>query len=257
MSKRRSRQTAFSRVYLAGKIEKNDWRHDLFPDLRVSQLSTGVRAEVTSEGLIYMGPFFSSCGHGCAHGPSQHGSGVDGVGCFEGQADTELVRGKVARTCLRSIESSTFIYCWIEDLTAYGSLFELGYARAKAKQIFVAVKKSEKGQELSSELWFALTQAHKWVEAESPEDGWTRFREWMKRRRKVADQRKQFKPMTKPQERYLLDLLERCEGLELIDRDRLSTIDVAGAGAMIDCFVAGGDPANDFPDFFQWNTHEV
>ena len=58
------------RVYLAGKISKNDWRHQLIAGLRNHSWEDG---PLTQSGFTYVGPFFISCDHGGFHGPNTHG----------------------------------------------------------------------------------------------------------------------------------------------------------------------------------------
>jgi hypothetical protein len=258
MKQKISRRDVFARVYLAGKIQKNDWRHSIFPELRTAELLNGVgRVEALGDGLTYAGPYFVSCGHGCAHGEGDHGRGSSEKGCFVSKRNGDLnLRMKVAKNCLKSLDSATFVFCWIEDFTAFGTLFELGYARAMNKPTFVAIKKRTEGNELNSDLWFCLTQAQKWIESESPISAWAEFKLWQKKRKQVADHRKEFKPMTVPQRRYLYDLIERTEGLEIVDEGMLLAIDVNTAGAMIDCFTTGGDPVREFGEIFEWEIEE-
>jgi len=54
------------RIYLAGKIAQNDWRHELFPGLRGAEDFDGPPARW---GFDYAGPYFISDDHGLQHGP--------------------------------------------------------------------------------------------------------------------------------------------------------------------------------------------
>lgn len=87
------------RIYLAGKIKKNGWRHDLVPGLRdaygIDQWTgywRGGRDNPTAmpeswpelqmpNGLLYVGPFFVSDDHGCFHSDGRHG--LNDYGCGE------------------------------------------------------------------------------------------------------------------------------------------------------------------------------
>jgi hypothetical protein len=80
-------------IYLAGKIDRNDWRHTIVADLRTAfneDFYDGIshkhgpivadpsyRWPVLRRSIFnhhnYTGPFFISCNHGCAHGDNLHG----------------------------------------------------------------------------------------------------------------------------------------------------------------------------------------
>jgi hypothetical protein len=55
-------------------------------------------------------------------------------------------------SCLQ-IDRADFFFAWIDDLTCYGTLAEIGYARAK--YVFVAIG----GPTLFDDLWFAYQMA--------------------------------------------------------------------------------------------------
>src|SRR5262245_48320700 len=76
-------------VYLAGKIRKNCWRHELVAGLREatsesSSCPSGDPVSLPDEWPVlhravlgehhYAGPYFQSCDHGCFHGPDSHGT---------------------------------------------------------------------------------------------------------------------------------------------------------------------------------------
>lgn len=132
-------QRTVKSVYLAGKISKNDWRHDA-TDLRGAWGSDGSDPDPTwptghalmNGAFEYTGPFFM----GCDHGPGTHGCGEDHVGVeFAYPAPG---RAGVLRLCLDAIRRSDIVFVWLDDPTAYGSLVELGYAKALGKEIIVA-----------------------------------------------------------------------------------------------------------------------
>lgn len=131
-------------VYLAGKVEKNDWRHRAVPDLGYA---LGFNGEPLRPGLPtteffvlgtrvrYSGPFFVGCDHGCAHGTSTHGNGVspDNAGC----AEAATTRADVVQRCREGIERADHVFAWLDDLTAYGTIFELGLAVGLGKKIWL------------------------------------------------------------------------------------------------------------------------
>jgi hypothetical protein len=152
-------------VYVAGKIRKNDWRLGLplaesevngrgpvdsiqgfsatgFPIIRF------VKAGISEHS--YTGPFFISCDHGCYHGENDHGLGTDSGG----DGSVFAVRQQeVVRLCKEAVDRADVVFCWVDDPTIYGSLFELGYAHAKQKDIWIA------GPERISDHWFAEAHA--------------------------------------------------------------------------------------------------
>lgn len=135
-------------VYLAGKIRQNCWRHSLVPDLRGADADGSVKLlPTTAYGVVTNGPFFTSCDHGCSHGDSTHGVGE---GCRE---DQSVHQSSVYRRSLKAIEEADWLFCWIDDIGAYGTCLEVGYARGLGKPVFVAM--SERAPAiLCSDMWF-------------------------------------------------------------------------------------------------------
>lgn len=182
-------------IYLAGKIRKNDWRTGRYPiksawdalDHRGSGPWPIVREHV--HGMDYVGPFFMSCDHGCAHGPETHGVGAGDV--VEG-AYPAPSRSEVIMRCLNAIERADIFFAWFgaeqdcdkNHVTAYGTLTELGYAKALKKTIVVALPEDSRhtvevidpdhggwlDQEANpnGELWFALQCASEVIIADDP-----------------------------------------------------------------------------------------
>jgi very-short-patch-repair endonuclease len=128
-------------IYLAGKISKNDWRHQAVPGLRGAwgdELSNGLPAACwpVLENAIggyfdYTGPYCASDDHGCFHCPASHGC----ADCIDGY-DT-LPRGQVVKYCLDAISRSDLVFAWIDGLSGYGTLAEIGYARGIGKRILL------------------------------------------------------------------------------------------------------------------------
>jgi hypothetical protein len=117
------------RVYLAGKIRKNCWRHELIDDLRSSSWDDG---PLELPGFRYVGPFYVGCDHGCYHGPTSHGCGrhllrPDGV-----------EREQVAMACQAAIRQSDLVFCFIESLDCYGTLVEIGWAQMAGVPVVMA-----------------------------------------------------------------------------------------------------------------------
>lgn len=108
-----------------------------------------------------VGPYFEDCwgGHG-----SDLGAGTHGV------EDSSRRRYVVAR-CKQAISIADIIFAWIDDLEAYGSLWELGYATGRVPIIVVAVSY---GLHLD-DFWFATEHAQAHYVAPSASQAWDYF----------------------------------------------------------------------------------
>lgn len=167
------------RVYLAGKIQKNCWRHTVVKGLGDAvdrycghpEPSSGVMEWPTLSDAIdgvhaYTGPFFVSCGckdwehgavsrrgGGCNHGDDTHGVG----GMFEHYDDNnhgEPTIVDVPNLCHSAIERSDVVFAWVDSLDCYGTVFELGVAYRAGKQVWVA------GPRRFRDMWFMYQTAH-------------------------------------------------------------------------------------------------
>ena len=196
------------RVYLAGKIGKHDWRHTLFP-LRHVELSYDERYDrislnqqpLTRDGFEYCGPYFLGDDHGCFHGRNQHGlidpGWADGHSMDDQDFPQVLKRQTVMRSCLHWIDQADAVFCWLDALDAYGTLAELGYARARDIPIYLAPDAEIRGKEpvaglpeppedrtfsALEDFWFVTAMAD---EVESDYDvayAWKDFVAWWEKR---------------------------------------------------------------------------
>jgi len=156
-------------VYCAGKIAKNDWRHEIFPGLR--GINFEVYFQVLQDGDIskdcakyeldytktvkYAGPFFISCDHGCAHGPHAHGLGVNIDACFSSHSQL-FTRWDVVALCFKWLKDADMVFAWLTSKTAFGSMVELGWASMLGKPIFIA----SDSEQMLQEAWFAAHLSH-------------------------------------------------------------------------------------------------
>lgn len=146
------------RIYLAGKIAPGDWRHTAVPRLREAMHAddgpwSTLKAAVLTK-FDYVGPFFISCDHGGFHGPASHGVGAGGTDCCE---SVGLHRSVVAQRCMDAIERADLFYAWLDDLTAFGTLAEIGYASGRARQhSFPIIVATPVGGNHEHDLWFSL-----------------------------------------------------------------------------------------------------
>jgi len=159
------------RIYLAGKIWKNDWRHKIAHGIRDSGTNPWPYSlQCEESGHEITGPFFVSCDHGCAHGDGNHGCGETCMG--DRFHTTEDRRRFVKDECLEAIRNSTDVFAWISSLDCYGTLIELGYAAALEKTINVAVDKS---LSVDNDLWFLASLSNSYFHAETAIDAFNTY----------------------------------------------------------------------------------
>jgi hypothetical protein len=144
---------------LAGKVGKNDWRHSVVGGLQsafVDGSDEVIGADLPQgeflvfDAVEYTGPFFISCDHGCAHESSGHGNAVGlhhGSGCIQ----SGPTRADVVQRCRTGIAKAEHFFAWIDDLSAYGTLVEIGIAAALGKPVWLYTHP----QRDHDELWFA------------------------------------------------------------------------------------------------------
>lgn len=144
------------KIYLAGKIRKNCWRHRIVRNLR-GQAADGqnpyvplpewpILHGVVLDGLgDYVGPYFLSCDHGCAHaGPGSHaltdatGDKHYSAGCISSAdgLDLESARSTAVRLCREAVSKADVVFAYIEEPSAYGTLVEIGWAHALDKKVW-------------------------------------------------------------------------------------------------------------------------
>lgn len=145
-------------IYLAGKVGYKDWRHAIVGGLENANQDFNTDDYIEDwhvmNGAIYgehnyTGPFFIR-GHS-THGDNTHGCDLYGHN-IEDHGGNQ--RNAVPRLCRTAIDRSDVVFCWMDDLTAYGSIFELGYAMGKGKQIFLAIKYNWEPLEMQESRWF-------------------------------------------------------------------------------------------------------
>lgn len=159
------------KFYLAGKIDRCDWRHSIVRSLSDHDNNGEKNLQLkTLSGAIagkhdYVGPFFRELGgHGEAHGPNSHGRGLGEFAVYglDPHDDVDLsefgygfqrdTKGRAFMDCTIQIDRADVVFAWLDDLTAYGTLVEIGIAWAKQKEIWVAGYPIE-------DLWFAFAAA--------------------------------------------------------------------------------------------------
>jgi len=161
------------RLYLAGRIVKGGgWREKVLGHRPMSvsdgEILDGPWGDFPIPGSIHFvtGPWFISCDHGCAHRENAHG--ILGGGCLTDVVPGHLGnRWTIVERCLDAIDRCDVFFAWLEP-GAYGTVAELGYAKAKGKEIVVAMD-VEHEMEIS-DLWFARHMADRIIDSKSADD---------------------------------------------------------------------------------------
>lgn len=124
----RSPQLRKPRIYLAGKVRKNCWRHDLVPALRGWNRDEG---PLSSQDFVYVGPIFQSCDHGCRHRPRSHGlakKGCDGI---------EITRHEVFENNQAALCFADLVIAFVDATDAYGTIAEIVWAAASKIPVYL------------------------------------------------------------------------------------------------------------------------
>lgn len=121
------------RLYLAGKIDGDDWRNCLVTANAPEVWTPGIEMPMIGN-QICVGPYLSERGHG------EQGHAQSAKGHAEGIVDL----------CLSSIDRADAVFVWWNGSETVGTLVEVGYAKAKGKPIFVA---SPRGVNVPWFLW--------------------------------------------------------------------------------------------------------
>lgn len=180
-------ESDFPVVYLAGKIGHTDWRHEIFTDLRTVEAwpygdvpgerpkldYLGSAKPLIENGMEYGGPFFMSCDHGCAHGRSNHGLGVVDHGCIPGGGPPPRA---VANWCRWWLAQSHVVFCWLNAPDAYGTVFELGFARALSTPIYLAYQRDD--DDVWRDTWLLREMADGVGVGPTPTHAWQMFKPW-------------------------------------------------------------------------------
>lgn len=162
-------------IYLAGKIARNDWRHEIVRDLEYAK--TGV--PIVTSRFVYVGPYFAeNAMHGITHGANTHGRLYDDANAediSDAAVHLDAERIKTAQACLSQIARCDALFAWLGDTTAYGTLVEIGYAAAMNKTVAIAsthyISTPRQGRPGHlDDLWFAVATATIAIEAPTPAD---------------------------------------------------------------------------------------
>jgi hypothetical protein len=154
-----------TKLYLAGKITKNGWRHKLVPGLRYHTYTDG---PIVCNRFTYVGPFFVGCDHGCYHVPTGHGS-INNALKLCGDDFSTTTREEVRSHCFAAIDDCDILLAWINAHRCYGTIAEIQYALTQGKKVVVAFA-PQMASASRNEFWFVSIAAH-WVRYDVGEKG--------------------------------------------------------------------------------------
>lgn len=141
------------KLYLAGKIGKNDFRHDIVTGLRQHEWDYG---PIETPDFIYMGPFFKSCDHGCYHSQNGHGL-MNPEGCI-GNEENPYSQDDVIASNNAAMDAADLILAYITSADCYGTLVEIGRATVMPqKRVVIAFAPGIPAED----FWYAAKQADK------------------------------------------------------------------------------------------------
>lgn len=210
----------FIKVYFAGKVTKNGWREEIIKLSEKIQQNKSVKSYREAgvpigDGYIYNGPYMKSCNHGGFHGKGTHGVGV-GLKKTSCCGNKEVLqRRELFNLCMSLVDSSDAIFCYIDDVEAYGTMFELGYAYSKGIPTFVYLS-DELDEDYQDDLWFSLAKATQVKKVSSPSEAFEDFKIVFERRRKSLITEKEYEyeaqsVITAKQMGYLMRITSRLE----------------------------------------------
>lgn len=228
-----------NKIYLAGKISKNNWRNKILKKSRIDELEAPY---ILKEGLEYTGPYFLSCDHGCYHGDRTHGRRVEGVSICSDDYINES-RERTISKCYQWIDDADILFCWIDDITAYGTFTEIGYASAKNKIIYIACDKKIERESL--EIWFPILSSKVLTYENNIDDAWNGFIKWYNNDSNKSSH-KIYAPISKNQFYFIQNLLDKSKYELIIDIDELWNISSETAGKIIAVLKNTGKSIEDY-----------
>lgn len=158
------------KIYLAGKITRSGWRESILEPGTMDSARDHVvmkRWPVMQRAVFgghdYVGPYFiPNLGYNHDpgfHGPDDHGLDASGgrremSGYFDDDhTPAGYTREEVTKFCLGAIDRAEIVFAWIDRIDVYGTIAELGYAKAQNKVIWIA------SPERYRDLWFIYEMA--------------------------------------------------------------------------------------------------
>jgi hypothetical protein len=178
--------------YLAGKITGTNWRDEIVKGWSDSSSECYADAffsepddfwdlapnavQACGIKLHYCGPWWKDLE--CGHGRPSNNSGPHAYGYSIGGLDEYAMRRyaanrkTVADNVARMVSAADMVFAWIDSADCYGTIFEIGYAKALKKVVVVGV--DNKFQSQACEMWLAFEGCY-CVSGDSASDAWDEF----------------------------------------------------------------------------------
>jgi hypothetical protein len=166
-------------VYLAGKMSSGYDYREMFSrvgrSFSVTDFEDGfpeTEHEIGDCSIIYVGPYATSCDHGCAHG-KQHTAANCGLnGMEEGR--------KLVESCRKAIDICGIFFAHFETANQFGTLVELGWAYSYRSSIWMTMTSSLHSALANDpreweafgghDLWFAEACSQRFAISDEPMD---------------------------------------------------------------------------------------
>ena len=150
-------------LYLAGKITNNLWRTCFYDvrnegDIGKHNGINPLEKYVEIKNFKINGPYSISCDHSCAHVENTH-TMMD-TGCIiDG-----FRRDDILKICTEQIKNADLLFCFIDSEDCYGTLAEIGFAKALNKKIIIQFC----NEDIRNNMWFASKMADFSIYGKSP-----------------------------------------------------------------------------------------
>jgi hypothetical protein len=188
--------TPVKSFYLAGKITATTWRESIVPGWSQENHSLAyfsaffdyehdntwaTVANACTElgaGLHFTGPWWrdtDSCGHGASDSSSRpHGYGPQQNYLGLKDAAVRQLHAQVLSAVQCAISRSDMLFAWIDSGDCYGTIYEIGYAKALGKAVAVGMSEEFCSLPESNEIWLSL-QSNYVLVAKTPLAAWQQF----------------------------------------------------------------------------------
>lgn len=171
------------KVYFAGKITKNGWRQELI-DLRsevfwaLNQDNLAFETLVQNgieidNSFIYNGPYMFGCDHGCFHGKESHGLGANIN--YECGGFQPLQPKDIFELCKTLVKSSDVVFCYLDEMDAYGTIWELSWAHAHNIPVYLYYSDQLRLRDVN-DLWFVRMGCEVEQQVANPEEAFEYFK---------------------------------------------------------------------------------
>lgn len=179
------------KVYFAGKISANCWRHDicrmqergpddylsgLDPAVRPSSLRGAIRSFHLNGEIVYNGPFLGGRNHGYPHSRGSHSRKPD---CFQKGPRKYANPSRVVSDCLDQVIDSDAVFAWADQdfSSAYGTIAVISYAAARNIPVYLADLECEENLSNLMGAWFPLRLCNRLGTFDSVESAWANAQE--------------------------------------------------------------------------------